>query len=91
MLEEPLFPFASVALTVTRNAPLVAYVVLKFAPDPVDGEPLRDAQLKVNGATPPEAVAVKAIGEPALPKLGPLIRGTTLGTEVRVKLPELGL
>ena|SRR2546427_7995811 len=88
-VEDPVLPFASVAVAVIMNTPVVLYVVLKLAPDPVDGSPPREVQARVYGGTPPDATALNTTVEPVYPKVGPLICTDTFGRLVSVKLPEL--
>ncbi len=59
-----LLPFPSVAVALTVKVPLVAYVVVKLAPAPVDGLPPGADQVKVNGAVPPVALALQVTGLP---------------------------
>ena len=46
--------------------PLAAYVVVKLAPEPVDGVPPGADQEKVNGAVPPVAEALQVTGLPTV-------------------------
>src|SRR6266849_11010628 len=88
-VENPELPFASIAVAVTMNTPVALYVVLKLAPDPVDGFPPAEVQAIVYGGTPPDAKALNSTVEPVYPKAGPLICTATFGKLVSVKLPEL--
>ena len=88
-MEDPVFPFASVAVEVTMNTPVALYVGLKLAPDPVEGDPPAEVQARVYGGTPPDATALNTTVEPVYPKVGPLICTDTFGRLVSVKLPEL--
>ena len=65
-----MLPLPSVAVALTVNVPLVAYVVVKLAPVPVAGVPPGADQEKVNGAVPPVAEALQVTGLPvvALPQ-----------------------
>jgi hypothetical protein len=73
---------------------LVAYVVEKLAPDPLDGEPPVAVQANVKGDVPPVAAAVNAAEVPTVPVVGPLIvtarvRGLTAIVAVPVAVFEL--
>ncbi len=66
----------SVAVTLTTNVPLTAYVVVKLAPAPVDGLPPGADHVKVKGNVPPVADAVHVTGLPAV--AGPHVTVTAI-------------
>ena len=72
-----LAPLRSVAVALTTNEPLVAYVVAKLAPVPVAGLPPGADQAKVNGAVPPVADALHVTGLPTVAV--PHVTVTTIG------------
>ena len=61
-----LAPLPSVAVALTVNVPLVAYVVMKLGPVPVAGLPPGADQEKVNEPVPPDAEALHVTGFPAV-------------------------
>jgi hypothetical protein len=66
------FALPSVAVTVMVSVPLMVQVVVKLEPVPVDGLAPGALQLNVYGEVPPVAEAVKVIGVPTVPVVGPL-------------------
>ncbi len=62
----PVAPDVSVAVAVTVSEPLAEYVVVKLAPDPVDGLPPGADHVNVNELVPPVAEALQVTGLPAV-------------------------
>ncbi len=72
------------AVAFTTKVPLVAYVVVKLAPEPVAGLPPGADQEKVKGEVPPVADALHVTGLPAVAV--PQVTETTIAWPVTTVL-----